>query len=252
MAILEASSDLELYDEETASLTYKIGIHTLNEFLPRSTPEATVSALYEAARELLKSGKFICTFGGGHMISVPLIRAHAEHFYDLSVLHLGARPDLRDASGEFRFAASSVMSHVVREMRLPSVQAGIRSISVDEARLMDTGLPTKIFWARDIASRTNWIDAAINSLTDKVYLTIDAHAFDPSVIPGAVERPEPGGLGWYETLALIRKVAAKKQVIGIDLVEYAGPGAGDPSARLCAKLVYKSLSYIFPREDAEI
>lgn len=252
MAIIEASQQLELYDEETGAEVYKAGIHTLNEFLPLSTPDATTTALGEAVRDLIKTGKFICMLGGGHMISVPAIRAHAERYYDLSVLQIDARPDLQDVSGELRYSNSSVMTHVVRDMRLPSVQVGIRSISADEARLIESGLPTTIFRARDIIGRTNWINAAIDSLTDNVYLTIDIHGLDPSIVPGSVARPEPGGLGWYETLALIRRTAEKKRIVGMDLVEYAGTGADDPSAGVCAKLVYKTLGYVVHKEDPHI
>ena len=47
MAIVEASRNMELYEEETDAEVYKIGIHTLEEFKPRETPEAMMNALYE-------------------------------------------------------------------------------------------------------------------------------------------------------------------------------------------------------------
>jgi agmatinase len=128
------------------------------------------------------------------------------------------------------------------------VQIGIRSISADEARSLDEGLPTRIFWAKDVVGRTDWIDEAVDSLTENVYLTIDIDGLDPSLVP-TTGTPEPGGLGWYETLALIRKLAAKKRVIGMDLVEFSKTENSDAPAFLCAKLVYKSLAYIF-RNDA--
>ena len=107
-----------------------------------------------------------------------------------------------------------------------------------------TALPTKIFWARDIVGRTDWIDEAIDSLTENVYLTIDIDGLDPSIVP-TTGTPEPGGLGWYETLTLIRKLAEKKRVVGMDLVEYSYFENYDSPAFLCSKLVYKSLAYIF-------
>ena len=251
MAIVNASRNMELYEEETNSEVYKIGIHTLKEFLPRSTPEAMMESLYDYSKELVKSGKFICMLGGEHSVSAPIIKAHAEQYHDMSVLQIDAHADLRDTYDGTPHSHASIMARVVKDMRIPSVQVGIRSISADEARLIESGLPTKIFWARDIAGRTDWIDEAVDSLTDNVYLTIDIDGLDPSLVP-TTGTPEPGGLGWYETLALIRKLAEKKRVVGMDLVEYSYFENYDSPAFLCAKLVYKSLAYIFNNETPKV
>jgi agmatinase len=136
------------------------------------------------------------------------------------------------------------MARVVKDLRIPSVQVGIRSISADEARSIASGLPTRVFWAKDIVGRTDWIDDAVDSLTGNVYLTIDIDGLDPSIVP-TTGTPEPGGLGWYETLSLIRRLAEKRRIVGMDLVEYSYFENYDAPAFLCAKLVYKSLSYIF-------
>jgi agmatinase len=251
MAIVEASRNMELYEEETDAEVYKIGIHTLAEFAPRETPEAMVNALYERAKELLKEEKFLCMLGAEHSVSAPVIRAHAEKFHNLSVLQIDAHADLRDSYDGTPHSHASIMARVVKDLRIPSVQVGIRSISADEARALDDGIPTKIFWAKDIVGRTDWIDKAIDGLTENVYLTIDIDGLDPSLVP-TTGTPEPGGLGWYETLTLIRKLAAKKRVVGMDLVEFSKTDNSDAPAFLCAKLVYKSLAYIFQNETPKV
>jgi agmatinase len=251
MAIVDASRNMELYDEETDAEVYKIGIHTLEEFKPRETPEEMMNALYERTKEILKSDKFLCMLGGEHSVSAPIIRAHAEKFHNLSILQIDAHADLRDTYDGTPHSHASIMARVVKDMRIPSVQVGIRSISADEARSLSEGLPTKIFWAKDIAGRTDWIDDAVNSLTENVYLTIDIDGLDPSLVP-TTGTPEPGGLGWYETLALIRKLAEKRRVVGMDLVEYSYFENQDAPAFLCAKLVYKSLAYIFQNETPKV
>ncbi len=251
MAIVDASRNMELYEEETDSEVYKIGIHTLKEFLPRSTPEAMMESLYDYSKDLVKSGKFLCMLGGEHSVSAPIIKAHAEQYHDMSVLQIDAHADLRDTYDGTPHSHASIMARVVKDLRIPSVQVGIRSISADEARLIESGLPTKIFWARDIAGRTDWIDEAVDSLTENVYLTIDIDGLDPSIVP-TTGTPEPGGLGWYETLTLIRKLAQKKRVVGMDLVEYSYFENYESPAFLCAKLVYKSLAYIFNDETPKV
>lgn len=247
MAIVDASRNMELYEEETDSEVYKLGIHTLEEFKPRATPEAMMHDLYEQTKELLENGKFICMLGGEHSVSAPIIKAHHEKYPNLSVLQIDAHADLRDTYDGTPHSHASIMARVVRDLRIPSVQVGIRSISGEEARALKGGLPTKVFWARDIVGRTDWIEDAVDSLSDEVYLTIDIDGLDPSLVP-TTGTPEPGGLGWYETLALIRRIADKKTIVGMDLVEYSYFENYDSPAFLCSKLVYKSLSYIFHRQ----
>jgi len=244
MAIVDASRNMELYEEETDSEVYKLGIHTLPEFTARETPEVMMSDLFNYSRELLKEDKFLCMLGGEHSVSAPIIKAHKEKYADLSVLQIDAHADLRDSYDGTPYSHASIMARVVKDMRIPSVQVGIRSISRDEARSLKDGLPTRIFWARDIVGKTDWIDEAVDSLTENVYLTIDIDGLDPSIVP-TTGTPEPGGLGWYETLSLIRKLAENKRVVGMDLVEYSYFENYDSPAFLCAKLVYKSLAYIF-------
>jgi agmatinase len=251
MAIVNASRNMELYEEETDSEVYKIGIHTLEEFKPRPTPDEMMSDLYDYSSEILKQDKFLCMLGGEHSVSAPIIKAHAEKYHNLSVLQIDAHADLRDSYDGTPHSHASIMARVVKDMRIPSVQVGIRSISADEARSLDSGLPTKIFWARDIAGKTDWIDRAVESLTENVYLTIDIDGLDPSIVP-TTGTPEPGGLGWYETLTLIRKLTEKRRIVGMDLVEYSYFENYESPAFLCAKLVYKSLAYIFRNETTRV
>ena len=251
MAIVNASRNMELYEEETDAEVYKLGIHTLPEFTARETPGTMMSELYDYTKKLLALDKFICMLGGEHSVSAPIIQAHNEKYDNLSVLQIDAHADLRDEYDGTPHSHASIMARVVKDLRIPSVQVGIRSISGDEARSLKEGLPTKIFWARDIVGKTDWIDEAIDGLTENVYLTIDIDGLDPSIVP-TTGTPEPGGLGWYETLTLIRKLAEKKRVVGMDLVEYSYFENYDSPAFLCSKLVYKSLAYIFRNETPKV
>ena len=250
MAIVDASRNMELYDDETDAEIYKLGIHTVDESLSVDPPEQMMNSLYDRAQELLASGKFVTRIGGEHSVSAPVIRAHAEKYQNLSVLQIDAHADLRDTYDGTPHSHASIMARVVKDMRIPSVQVGIRSISVDEARVIDQ-LPTRIFWARDIVGRTDWWDDAVDGLTENVYLTIDIDGLDPSLV-SATGTPEPGGLGWYETIGLIRTLARKRNVVGMDLTEYSYVEGQNASAFLCAKLIYKTLGFVFEKEMPKI
>lgn len=250
MAIVDASRNMELYDDETDAEIYRLGIHTLEESPSIDPPERMMNSLYERAKELVNSGKFVTMIGGEHSVSAPVIRAHAETYQDLSVLQIDAHADLRDSYDGTPHSHASIMARVVKDLRLPAVQVGIRSISVDEARVVDQ-LPTRIFWAKDIVGRNDWWDDAVDGLTENVYLTIDIDGLDPSLV-SATGTPEPGGLGWYETIGLIRTLARKRKVVGMDLTEYSYVEGQNASAFLCAKLIYKTLGFVFDGETTKV
>jgi agmatinase len=249
-AIVEASRNMELYDEETDAEVYRLGIHTLDVTPPAEPPEAMMKGLLAKARSLVATGKFVCMIGGEHSVSAPVVQAHAEKYANLSVLQIDAHADLRDTYDGTPHSHASIMARVVKDLKLPAVQVGIRSISGEEARALD-GLPTRIFWAKDIAGRTDWWEDAVSGLTENVYLTIDIDGLDPSLV-AQTGTPEPGGLGWYEVLGLIRTLARERRVVGMDLTEYSYVEGFDASAFLCAKLIYKSLSYIFETETERV
>jgi agmatinase len=249
-AIIDASRNMELYDEETDAEVYKLGLHTVETTEPIAPPEAMMRRLLERARELVATGKFVCMIGGEHSVSGPVIEAHAERYENLSVLQIDAHADLRDSYDGTPHSHASIMARVVKDLRVPAVQVGIRSISAEEARSLD-GLPTRIFWAKDIVGRTDWWDEAVDSLTENVYLTIDIDGLDPSLV-AQTGTPEPGGLGWYEVVGLIRTLARRRRVVGMDLNEYAYVEGQTASAFLCAKLIYKSLAFIFESETERV
>jgi agmatinase len=248
--IIDASRNMELYEEETDSEVYKLGIHTVAETPSVEPPEAMMKSLYERARELVATGKFVAMIGGEHSVSAPVIRAHAERYENLSVLQIDAHADLRDTYDGTPHSHASIMARVVKDMKIPSVQCGIRSISAEEARSLDQ-YPTRIFWAKDIVGRTDWWDAAVDGLTENVYLTVDIDGLDPSLV-AQTGTPEPGGLGWYETIGLIRTLARRRRIVGMDLTEYSYVEGQTASAFLCAKLIYKSLAFIFESETERV
>ena len=77
-------------------------------------------------------------------------------------------------------------------------------------------------------------------------MTIDLDYFDPSILP-STGTPEPGGLGWYPTLDLLKKLANQKNIVGFDIVELA-PNPDNPASDfLAAKLYFKLLTYILEK-----
>ena len=234
-----------MWDEETGTDVHGVGIFTLPEMeLPFGTMEEVMREIRRVAGELVARGKFPVVLGGEHSITAPIVAAVAAKHQGLSVLQLDAHADLRDSFMGTPYSHACAMRRVLEYARC--TQVGIRSLSTEEAALAPT-LATTIFYDFNMRRDEKWIDRVIDSLGETVYITIDCDALDPAIMP-AVGTPEPGGLTWYEMLALLRRVIGARRVVGCDIVELCPmPGNVAPNF-LCARLIYKILSYRFSSE----
>ena len=129
----------------------------------------------------------------------------------------------------------------------PIVQTGTRSLSKEEKDFLSTQVNGRIRTVNvyDILDMPLWKDVISRGLSEHVYVSIDLDVFDPSLMP-AVGTPEPGGIGWYETLDLLREVSKDKKIVGFDVVELCPIKGQVSSDFLAAKLIYRLLGYIFP------
>ncbi len=238
-AFLEASENMELYDIETQSEVYKMGIFLADPVTENTSPESMVDAVHQKTKEYILRNKFVTLFGGEHSISIGSIRAFNECYDNLSVLHIDAHADLRKEYMGSPFNHACAVYEA--SLRTNLVQVGIRSMDKSEVQLMDQ---EKVFYAHEMAENDYWMDNVIEALGETVFITFDLDAFDISVLP-ATGTPEPGGLLWYETLEFLRRIFAEKQVVGFDIVELCPSPAHPASAFAAAKLYYKMLSYKF-------
>ena len=241
-AIIDASRYLELYDLELKREIYRVGIHTLPEIQPDMTsPENMTQRVYTVARELLDKNKTLLMLGGEHSLTLGMVKAYRERHQALSVLQLDAHADLRDSYLGTRFSHATVMRRVCE--LCPIVPVGIRSLSEEEHRFIDEA-GIKPVYANGLILARDSINHIIATLSNEVYITIDLDVLDPSIM-SAVGTPEPGGIGWYELLNLLREVARSKRIVGFDLVELCPDEGPRSCAFLAAKLAYKLIGYIY-------
>lgn len=236
-AFLEASENMELYDIETDSEVYQKGVFLADSILEKSSPEQMVEEVYQTTKKHLENDKFVTVIGGEHSVSIGAIRAHREQFEDLTVLQLDAHADLRQEYEGSTCNHACALYEANQTTNL--IQLGIRSMDSSEKSVMNT---KNVFFAHNFREHSNWQEQIVELMTDDVYITIDLDAFDPSILP-ATGTPEPGGLYWYETLQLLKKVFQQKNVVGFDIVELCPNTIEKSSDFLMAKLYYKLLSY---------
>lgn len=242
-AIIEASAALETYDLETATEPFRAGVATDPPIEHSGDPVELAATVRSAVEDILSRSQLPIILGGDHSVTIGAIEACFAAHPGLSTLQIDAHGDTREVYEGSTHNHACVMARA-REHG-PIVQVGIRSLDVTELDGLDS---ERVFYARTIAAATDssWMDRVVDLLSDEVYVTIDLDAFDPSVLP-ATGTPEPGGLDWYQVTGLLRRVAARRRIVGFDVVELAPAPGQHASAFTAAKLVYRLLAMILSR-----
>ncbi len=182
--------------------------------------------------DVLDRGKLPAVVGGDHSVAFGPLRACAERFPGLGVLHFDAHADLREAYEGFTWSHASILFNAVERLDVARVvQVGIRDLCDEEhARIVDSGGRIHAVLDRDWArARMAGEDLlalaarAVERLPEHVYVTFDVDGLDPSLCPHT-GTPVPGGLGWNEALAWLEVLARSgRRVVGVDVNE-VNPG----------------------------
>lgn len=236
-AMIQNSEDMELYDVTLGFEAYLHGIYTSPAvFVTNESPEAMINRVHDIARDYVNDGKFLATFGGEHTVAVGAFRAHRDKYPGLSVLAIDAHADLRDEYLDTPYNHACTLRRMLDDV--PVTQVGLRSAAVEEAALIrERDLP---FFTPRAYRKLGDPDRVIDTLSDYVYVTIDLDGIDSGEM-AAVGTPEPGGLRWDEVSELMEALAARKRIVGFDVMELApdlGPKAHSYAA---AKLAYRMI-----------
>ena len=176
-----------------------------------------VSEIENHAKTILDSGAEMLTFGGDHFVTYPLLRAHAEKYGPIALVHFDAHTDSwPDEDG--RLDHGTMFSRAIKENLIDtkhSIQIGIRTHNSNTKGVTILDAP----WVHE-----NGINKVINKIIDVVkdapaYLTFDIDGLDPAYAPGT-GTPVSGGLTSAQALGIIRGLEGLN-FIGADVVEVA-------------------------------
>lgn len=196
-AIIEASHQVEFFDEQLACEPCEMGIYTDEPIDCNGSFESVAQQLTDKAAQLIAAGKFPFFLGGEHSITAPIVAGALQCCSNLTVLHFDAHADLRDSYEGLAYSHASVMKRVF-EMNVPFCSVAIRSFSQEEYDLMNKH-NLNIFFAHTIRDNDSWMDEVISRLSDVVYVTFDIDAVDISEVR-STGTPEPGGMRWPQIL----------------------------------------------------
>ncbi len=246
-AVLAASRQLEEWDEElNLDVSAKVRIATAPPLTPEAAgPQAMLDKIRKTVQPWIAEGKLILAIGGEHTVTLALVQAAQTKYPDLHIVALDAHADFRE-----RYEGSP-LSHACTLRRLydlgrPMTLLGVRSFSEEEHNFLFVAPRFTMFRARTLNSPEGWETALahLEKISGPVYLTIDADVLDPGVMPG-VGTPEPGGLSYYQVLDIIRTLAQRGPLAGLDLVELTPIPGNRVSEFTAARIIYKALGYLY-------
>lgn len=249
-AILRASAQVELYDPDfEGEPVFAYGLRTLPFLEPVvHSPEAMLQAVARCVEEQARRGLFVVALGGEHSLSLGVGKGlQAALGEPLAVVQFDAHCDLRDTYEGSPYSHACVARRLLEAGLQPLLQLGVRSYSQEEALFLRQH-PEQV-WMVPAERIHTALEEVRRELADrligrKVFLSFDADALDPSLMP-AVGTPEPNGLAWDEVLSLLRTIASQAEVVGMDWMELSPrPGLHHADFTL-AKLIYKTLNLLF-------
>ncbi|OGP52265.1 MAG: agmatinase [Deltaproteobacteria bacterium RBG_13_43_22] len=247
-AILQASSQVELWDEE---LDWEPMAHrtclTLSD-IPRNhhSPEMMIRDIDEHMRPFWKQKKMILALGGEHTVAFPLVRGVKRSYPDPVVLVLDAHADLRESWEGSSFSHACTLKRIA-ELDCPIFHLGLRSLSKEEQKYLKGQSLIRSYSSPEILFN-NGLDRFRHDLTAMAdrnfYLSLDIDVLDPSLVPGT-GTPEPGGLTWHHLMHIFKIIVSQGPIRGIDVCELMPLPGSRLSEFVAAKLIFKLLSYLF-------
>ena len=220
-AILHASQQLETWDGRSNPSRH--GIHTHAAVDCKGPMEKVLQRISAEVSNIIKLDKFPVGLGGDGLVSYAMVKGLLDAgMEDFGVIQIDAQADLKDTDNGEQWSEACVMKRIVDE-DVPLFQLGVRSLSKEEtdARRVNS---VKFYDADWLVSRNVHKIEVPGEFPEKVFLCIDVDGFDPSVFPSATA--VPGGLGWWQVLAIIESIAQQTDIIGMDLTEF-NPSIGN-------------------------
>lgn len=218
-AILAASQQLELFDEELWREPYRdFGIATLREPTLQPGVEAALDQLETIVESVLARDCFPLVLGGEHSLTAGAVRPFVRRYPELVVLQIDAHADLRDGYLGEHNSHASAMRRVLDHTNCRVISCGIRAICQAEADFIDAN-PDRvdIYWAHE---QDRWDMTALAQALEgrNIYVTFDIDGLDGAEMP-ATGTPTPGGLSFWPAMELVRVAASVGTIVGADVVE---------------------------------
>lgn len=211
-AIRQMSTHLRRYDpRNNIDVVERLGLVDCGDVpVTASLIEESFAAIESGISRIVGENVIAVTMGGDGAVTLPQVRALANHYKDLCIVHIDAHTDAYPIQG---YNTATSFRHMVQEglinasrsfqigMRGPTMVPGVYEFCrelgfgmITMRELRDTGYQA-------VAQRV------LDTIAGRpVYLCFDMDFFDPSVAPG-VCTPTWGGCQAHEGLAFLEMLA---------------------------------------------
>ncbi len=208
--------------------------------------EDTINRITNEIANILRQGCLPISVGGDHSISYPILKAIAEKYSAVGLLHFDSHSDTLDKYFGVKYSHGTPFRRAIEEgLLIPDkcYQVGIRGQVYSRSDFdftMEKGL--KLITMKEL-SKMNVDDfkKTIKPLAGvNTYLSFDIDFVDPAFAPGT-GTPQVGGANSFFTVELLQSLKGLK-IVGADLVEVSPPyDSGSITSLLAANLLYEIL-----------
>jgi len=241
-AILAASNELERYTGKSEPCLD--GIYTYPIIDCDKPIDQVIDNIKIITKEISRNNKIAITIGGEHSITYGAVNGVFEGLNllnknEIGIIQIDAHADLRKDYQNQMHSHASVM-YLLSKEKYKIAQFGVRSISLEEVENRSK------FDITYFDAETLHLNKEVKLPADfpkKVYISFDVDGLDPSIMP-ATGTPVPGGISYYESLNLIKKMIKGREVIGFDMVELSPIKDFEAYNFTAATLIYKIMELI--------
>ena len=254
----DAERIVKVYDKQGStpfdSLVYERSLRRVNEGFA-----ALNANIYAQSRTWLQRDKIVGLVGGDQSAAYGHIRAVAEHYGSIGVLHIDSSCNLKKCHQGLEFSHASVMHNVLRDV--PQVESlvgvGVRAFTPEEWERAESDSRVKLFTAQSIWSRhfegTPWatiVGEIVDALPENVYVSLDINGLTIECSPhnGMVVA---GGIRFPEVVYLLgRIVDSGRRIVAFDLSEVVPDMDDKTDAAIASRLLYNICSMALKNHDA--
>ena len=241
-AILSASNELERYTGKSEPCLD--GIYTYPLIDCDKPINQVIENIRKTTKEISSNNKIAITIGGEHSLTYGAVNGVFEGLNllnknQIGILQIDAHADLRKDYQNQMHSHASVM-YLLSKEKYRIAQFGVRAISLEE---VENRSKFDIIY---FDAETLHLNKEVKLPADfpkKIYISFDVDGLDPSIMP-ATGTPVPGGIGYYESLNLIKKIIRDREVIGFDMVELSPIKGFEAYDFTVATLIYKIMELI--------
>lgn len=209
--------------------------------------EYALDSLAARTESIVRAGNIPVTLGGEHSLTWAAVMG-VKRALDrpIGIIQIDAHADLRRAYQDFRHSHASVMQLLVEEEDCALAQYGVRALCTEEAECRARN--NVVFIDAEELVTGNIHDITLpDDFPEDVYVSFDVDGLDAAIMP-ATGTPVPGGLGYYQSLALVRAGLKGRRCVGLDVVELAPIEGWDVWNFTAAQLTYALMGIVLETE----